>query len=284
MEAPPPPALRVAGLCRRFPVGLGLRRRSALEALDLDVAPGTVLGLVGPNGSGKSTLLRLAAGVDRPDAGHVEVFGIPVSDPRARARLAYLPEDSPFPPELSAQAVLDLCAALAGRPRRALRERGRALLARVGLAEVARRPLATYSRGMLRRFGLAQVFLTEPELALLDEPTAGLDAPGFEVFDDLLREARARGTTVVLSSHLSSDVHAHCDRLAVLVGGRIAAHGTLDELCASEGRVAVEVEGLTRDALNELAAWIDAHGGTVRSTRPTGRSLLELYRGRNAPT
>lgn len=278
MDAPSPPALRVEGLERRFAYGLGLKRRPVLSGVDLMVETGVVLGLVGPNGSGKSTLLRLLAGADRPDAGRIEVLGLRPQEAAARARLAYLPEDSPYPPELSGHAVLDLAAALAGRSSRQTRERGRELLRRVGLEAVGKRPLATYSRGMQRRFGLAVVLLTEPEVLLLDEPTAGLDAPGFEVVDDLLGEARARGTTIVLSSHLVGDVHAHCDRLAILVDGRLVAHDTTRALCESDGRVSAELEGLEGQHLEELRSWAEHHGGKVLSVRPSGRGLQELYR------
>ena len=274
--------VRIEGLRRSFPVGLGLRRATVLEGVTLDVAAGSTLGLVGPNGSGKSTLLRLLAGVDRPDAGRVTIDGGGVREARRRGRIGFLPEDSPFPSELSPREVIDLSAALAGRPVRSLRTRGAELLARVGLGAVARRPLRTFSRGMLRRFGLAHTFLLEPDLVLLDEPTAGLDAPGFAVVDELLGAARARGATVILSSHLLSDVHGHCDRLAVLIGGRVAAAGTPRELCAEEGRMSLEIDGLDAARLDALARWVAEHGGALRSVRPTGRGLAELYRAHGA--
>ncbi len=271
------PALRLREVTRRFPIGLGFRRRTVLDRIDLELVRGASLALVGPNGSGKSTLLRLAAGVDRPSAGAIEVLGGPVAHAAVRKRLAFLPEDSPFPPELSARAALDLLGALSGLPRRQVKERGEALLERVGLAEHRRRPLRGFSRGMLRRFGLAQAFLSEPELVLLDEPTAGLDAEGFSVLEGLLAEARERGTTVVLASHMLSDVHDHCDHMALLLGGRVAALGTPAELLDSQGRARVELEGLTEAQLEELSRWVEEQGGSVRAIRPSGRTLLELY-------
>ena len=271
-------ALRLSGVTRRFPVGLGLRRRAALHGIDLELPHGATLALVGPNGSGKSTLLRLIAGVDRPSAGVIEVLGETPSRSAARRRLAYLPEDSPFPPELTARAALDLLGALSGLPRAQVRDRGDALLERVGLAPDRRRTLRGFSRGMLRRFGLAQAFLSEPDVVLLAEPTAGLDAEGFAVIEDLLGEARARGATIVLASHVLADVHDHCDRVAVLLDGRVAVQGAPAVLLDRSARMRVEVEGLDEDRLTALEAWIREQGGRVAAVRPSGRTLLELYR------
>lgn len=275
-------ALGLEGVRRSFPMGLGLRRRAVLHGIDLDLERGRTLGVVGPNGSGKSTLMRIVAGIDRPSAGRVAVLGGSPADARVRARLAFLPEDSPFPRELSALSMMDLLGGLHGMRRRQVRPRAQALLERVGLASTARAPLRTYSRGMLRRFGLAQAFLADPELVLLDEPTAGLDAPGFAVLEDLLGEAQRRGASVLLTSHLLSDVHDHCDGLAILIDGRIAGRGAPGELLTAEGRVQVEVEGLDPAALGKLEAWVGAAGGRVLRTRPGGRTLLELYRAHGA--
>ena len=275
-------AFRLSGVGQAFPVGLGLRRAEVLRGIDLELARGRSLGMVGPNGSGKSTLLRLIAGVDRPRAGRVEVLGGSPREPRVRARVGWLPEESPFPRELGAQRALELIGNLNGLPRAVARERSRVLLERVGLAPHARAPLSRFSRGMLRRFGLAQAVLAEPDLLLLDEPTAGLDAPGCEVLESLLEEARARGASVVIASHLLSDVHRHCDQLAVMIDGRLAALGTPLELLArgAPGELAaeVEIEGLDAAALSELEAAVRARGGRWLGARPAQHSLLALYR------
>lgn len=277
------PALELSGVTRRFPIGLGLKRRTVLDRIDLSLPRGAVLALVGPNGSGKSTLLRLVAGVDRPSAGEIRVLGESPARRAGRRQLAYLPEDSPFPGELSARGVLALLGSLAGVPRATIRGRGDALLERVGLGQHRTRPLKGFSRGMLRRFGLAQAFLTDPEVILLDEPTAGLDAEGFGVLEDLMGAARARNATVVMASHVPADVHDHCDHLALLLDGRLAASGTPTELLAGSGRARLELEGLDDGDLEALRAWIEDRGGRVRSVRPSGRTLLELYRGAGTP-
>jgi len=282
MAQAPPPALHLSGVERSFPIALGLRRRRALAGIDLELEPGRTLGLVGPNGSGKSTLLRIVAGVDRPSRGTVRVFGADPQRASVRARLAYLPEDTPFPGELTANGVMQLLGSLHGLSRARIRERAGVLLERVGLGREARTPLKRYSRGMLRRFGLAQAFLTEPELVLLDEPTAGLDALGFEVVAELLGEARARGTTIAIASHVAADALEHCDRLALLLGGALVRQGTPLELLGVEGRVELAVEGLDEAQLEELERWITEQGGRLVARRAGTGTLLELYRASGA--
>lgn len=270
-------AVRLEDVRRRFPIGLGIKRREVLKGIDAELPRGATLALVGPNGSGKSTLMRLIAGVDRPTAGTIEVLGASPAKANVRRRLAYLPEDSPFPPELSAKAALGLLGSLSGLTRAETNERGAALLERVGLTAAAGRPLRAFSRGMLRRFGLAQAFLSEPELVLLDEPTAGLDAEGFGVLSSLIQDARSRGTTIVLASHVLADVHDHCDHMALLLGGRLAAFDTPERLLEGEGRARIEVGGLDEAGLEGLRGWVESQGGRVEAIRPSGRTLLELY-------
>ena len=219
------PALEIVGLSRRYRGG-----RTALDRVDLSLARGRTLGLAGPNGSGKSTLLSIVAGTEVATAGSVRVLGGSPLDRAVLRRVGWLPEDSPFPRELSARAALELCGALQGLTSAQLRERCGPMLEAVGLAPHARTRLGRYSRGMLRRFGLAQAALHDPELLLLDEPTAGLDAEGFEALDRLLERARARGASVVLASHLAGDLELRCDELCVLVDGRVAARGTPAEV------------------------------------------------------
>jgi len=210
-----------------------------LRGIDLDLARGRTLGLAGPNGSGKTTLLRVLAGVDRADEGGVEVLGESPADPAVRRRIGYLPEESPFPPELTARAALDLLGALNGMPRAARKREAERLIEIVGLRAEAGHRLGRFSRGMLRRFGLAQAALSAPELLLLDEPTAGLDAQGYEVLARLLDEARTRNAAVVIASHLIGDLRGSCDEIAVILRGSIAVRGGPTELL--EGRTLLDL-------------------------------------------
>jgi ABC-2 type transport system ATP-binding protein len=272
------PAVRAAGLKKHFSVQFGLGRKKVLRGLDFEWSRGESYGLVGPNGSGKSTLQRLLAGAERPSAGELTVLGGSLGSSEVRARIGYVPEDSPFPGELTPVAVLDLVGSLQGMPHREVVQRAERLLDLVGLSDHAKKPLRSYSRGMLRRFALAQAWLHEPDLLLLDEPTAGLDAQGFEVLAQLLEEARARGTTIVFASHLMSDLVEHCTEVFVLLDGRFAAQGSPTELFAREGCWRIDAANLNDERASDLGDWIRANGGEVERITPGGKTLFDLYR------
>jgi ABC-type multidrug transport system ATPase subunit len=276
-----PPAIETQALAQAFPSGFWLRERAILHGIDLRVARGEFLGLVGPNGSGKSTFLRVLAAIDAPRGGVVRIQGHDISSAEARRRIGFVPEDSPFPPELTARGTLDLCGALHRVPQRERRERAAKWLERVGLTQAAARRLSTFSRGMLRRLGLAAAMLHEPDVLLLDEPTAGLDAQGFDVFLGVLDEARARGTTLVVASHLLTDLQQRCDRLAVMLDGRLAAIAPpleLIERLGTRAEVDVKLQGADERALSELAREAAARGATWRGVEPSQSNLIELYR------
>lgn len=277
-----PQAVEIHALSKEFPVRnrLGLRSgtRRVLDGLDLVLEPGARLGLTGPNGSGKSTLLRILAGVEPPGSGTVQVFGGSLADPAIRRRLGFLPESSPFPAELSAREALELFASLHDLPRAERRARVAQSLERVGLGERAGGPLGRFSKGMLRRFGLAQAFLAEPDLILLDEPTAGLDAEGHVVLAELLEEAKTRGATLILASHQAGDLSRHTERLIVLVDGRVAVDGAPESGWGSEPRVRLELEGLASEDLEALEREVERRGGRVLDRGPATADLLELYR------
>ncbi len=271
-------ALEVRGLAQSYRVGWGFARRKVLDGIDLALLSGRTLGLLGPNGSGKSTLLRLLAGIERPTSGEVRILGRSTEDERARAKLGYLSEGNPFPGELHALETLEFLASVFGMRRKEATERALRALERVGLAGEAKKPLARFSQGMHRRFGLAQAFFHEPELVLLDEPTAGLDAAGQGLLDAFVTEARTRGTSLVISSHYPSDVLRLADEIAVLLEGRLMFRGTPEELVALERRVRIDVEGLAREDLDRLDDDIARLGGRVLRRGPSDDAFLALYR------
>ena len=210
----------------------GVRKRygtvTALDGVDLRVAPGTVHGLLGPNGAGKTTVLRILLALVRPDSGTVDVLGDPVVPHRAPAGVAGFVESPSFYPYLSAQANLDLLASLDG---------GHAdagtvddLLARVGLAGRGADRVSGFSLGMRQRLGIAAALLREPRLLILDEPANGLDPAGMREMRTLVRDLAADGHTVLLSSHLMAEVEQVCQDLTILRAGRVVYHGTLDAL------------------------------------------------------
>jgi ABC-2 type transport system ATP-binding protein len=209
----------------------------ALGGVDLAVERGELLGLLGPNGAGKSTLTKIACGLVRASGGRAEVEGAPAGSAPARAAIGYLAELFRFPDWLTADELVALHQDLAGSDGGAA-ERAE-LLELVGLEEARAVKVAAMSKGMQQRLGIAQALVGSPRLLMLDEPTSALDPVGRRVVRDLLGEMRRRGVAVVLSSHLLSEVELVCDRVAILVGGRIVAGGTPAELARPRG---VEVE------------------------------------------
>jgi ABC-type multidrug transport system ATPase subunit len=270
------PALRARGVSKRYRSGFWLRSHAALAGVDLEVAPGSFLGLIGPNGSGKSTFLRLAAGVESPSGGALSVFGSAPDGARARQATGYVSEGSPFPPELPARAVLRAIAGLRGFARREARTRAESELERFGLRELGQRPLGKLSTGQQRRFALAQAFLHGPELLLLDEPSAGLDAEGHAVLAERLGEARESGTTAILASHQGQDAFGSCEEVCVLIGGKLVLREFSNALAARADSIEIEFAGKAdpRAVLGALAQL----GVEARGLRPAPSAVQALYR------
>jgi ABC-2 type transport system ATP-binding protein len=292
--------LRLEGLARSFRGHLGIGRTVAVENLDLDVAPGQIFGLLGPNGAGKTTTLKMILGLIRPERGSVRLFGLPPSDPRARARVGFLPENPYFYDYLTAEEFLDFYARLDGLARDERRERVGELLARVGLSGRGRTPLRKFSKGMTQRLGMAQAILAEPDLLILDEPMSGLDPVGRREVRDLILAQRAAGKTVFFSSHILQDAEMICDRVAILVGGRLRFEGALGDVVSRNVlwyEVAVsgaKPEGLPGERVSssgdetllrvrdvaELAGLLSAvraAGGQVTSVWPRRDTLEDLF-------
>ena len=226
-----PPALATRALVKRF------GRTTALAGVDLEIAPGELVGLLGPNGAGKSTLTKIACGIVRSSAGEARVCGARAGSRPARAAVGYLAELFRFPDWLSAEEVLVLHQRLAS-------SRGGAgertdLLKLVGLSDARRVRVAAMSKGMQQRLGVAQALVGRPRLLLLDEPTSALDPAGRRTVRELLERLREREIAVLLNSHLLSEVELVCERVAILSHGRLVATGAMDELTRSRG---LEVE------------------------------------------
>jgi ABC-2 type transport system ATP-binding protein len=230
----------------------------ALEALDLAVPPGVVLGFLGPNGAGKTTAIRVLTTVLKPDAGTFTVAGIPHTKPlEIRQRVGVLPESAGYPERQSGEEFLRYHARLFGHSRESARETALSLLAETGLAERAGSAIGGYSRGMRQRLGIARALVNEPVVVFLDEPTLGLDPSGQRQMLGLIRQiAEARGATVVLSTHLLAEVEQVCGRVVILNRGRIVADGTVAEIARRagaprQGRLQVPPEA-TAQALEAL--------------------------------
>jgi ABC-2 type transport system ATP-binding protein len=225
--------VRVAGLVKRF------GRREALGGIDLEVAPGEAFGLVGANGAGKTTLIKCMLDFCSADAGSVEVFGVASGEPKARARLAYVPERFLPPHYLRGREFLQLTAALGGG---AYSEPGaRALLAELQLeAESLERPVRELSKGMTQKLGLAGGFLLARDLYLLDEPMSGLDPASRVAVKGVLARLTREGRTLFFTSHVLADVEELCSSIAVLDRGRLRFRGTPAELCARYSESSLE--------------------------------------------
>src|SRR5438067_13910823 len=220
-------ALAVRGLAKRYGTV------EALRGVDLTVEPGELVGLLGPNGAGKSTLVKIAVGLVRPSAGGAEVAGAPAGSLAARRSLGYLAELFRFPGWHSADEVLLLHQRLSGSDGG---ERERAeLLELVGLADARRRRVEDMSKGMQQRLGIAQALVGSPSVLFLDEPTSALDPVGRRVVRELLERLRGRGVSVLLNSHLLSEVELVCDRVVILLAGKVVAAGTPGELANPRG-------------------------------------------------
>jgi ABC-2 type transport system ATP-binding protein len=201
--------------------------KTAVRDLTLAVPKGEVFGFLGPNGAGKTTSIKMLLGLVRPTSGGGRLLGQPIGTTRARARVGYLPEHFAFHEWLRGRELLRFHGRLLGLGGERLEAGIEALLRRVELLDAADRCLQEYSKGMRQRIGLAQALLGEPELVFLDEPTSGLDPLGRLLVRDVIRELRARGTTVFLNSHLLSEVEVTCDRVAFVKNGSVVRDLTL---------------------------------------------------------
>ena len=216
------------GLTKRY------GRVVAVEDLNLEVEEGEVFGLLGPNGSGKTTTILMLLGLTEPTSGEARVLGLdPMREPlKVKARVGYLPDQVGFYGELSAWENLRYTTRLLGLPDGEAQARIEEVLKRMGLWEVKDRKVAAFSRGMRQRLGLAEVLLKRPKVAILDEPTLGLDPEAAREFLELIKGLKAEGITVLLSSHLLHQVQEICDRVGLFHRGRLALLGTVEDLAA----------------------------------------------------
>ena len=279
---PVPPMLRAAGLTMTYPGGT-----NALTGLTVDVPAGSV-GLVGANGAGKTTLFRLMLGLMRPSAGTLEVAGRRVdTDPvGVRSRLGYMPEHDCLPLDQSASDVVSTFGELAGLPPRAARQRASDVLDLVGLDEARFRPVGGFSTGMRQRTKLAQALVADPELVLLDEPTAGLDPVGREEMLELVGRLHGFGISAILATHLLDDVQRVCQHVVMIDRGHLVLAGPIDQMMQTTGVMRVEVGGRD-DAVPALAGALAARGVTATAadahnvdvdTRELGEDAFDLVR------
>jgi ABC-2 type transport system ATP-binding protein len=290
------PAIETRGLRKAY------GRTVAVESLDIRVEAGEVFGFLGPNGAGKTTAVKLLLGLTRPTAGSGTVLGAPLGDLATRGRIGYLPELFRYQAWLTAREVLELHASLAGLERRRRAGEIARVLALVGLADRAGDRTAGFSKGMQQRLGLATALLGDPALVILDEPTSALDPVGRDDVRAIIREAQARGSAVLLNSHLLGEVERLCNRVAIVNRGRVVAAGSLTELLGEaavrlrvtdlpiddglfagfgpverDGEGWLVVRGVPDDRVPALVDAVVAAGGRIHAVDPGRRSLEDLF-------
>jgi ABC-2 type transport system ATP-binding protein len=225
-----PPIVKSVGLTKVFRDFWNRPKARAVNDIDFEVREGEVLGLLGPNGSGKSTTVKMILGLLYPSAGALTVFGSSPQAVEIKKNIGYLPEESYLYKHLTAMETLDFFGSLFNLSKNERKQRSEQLLDMVGLSHVRRRPVGEFSKGMARRIGLAQAMINDPDFLILDEPTSGLDPIGCKEVKDLILTLKRRGKTVLITSHLLSDVEDICDRAIILYGGKIRAEGSLNKL------------------------------------------------------
>ena len=276
-------AVLTQSLRKEFHLGWGRGRVLAVEGLDLEVKRGEVFGLLGPNGSGKSTAMKMILGLLRPTSGRAEVCGCRAGTLAARRQIGFLPENPYFPVFLSGAELVRYYGKLCGMGGKKLEERVEELLSLVRLGgEAGRRPLRTYSKGMLQRAGLAGALVSDPDIIMLDEPTAGVDPAGSREIRDLIRELKERGKTVIFSSHLLEQVEDVADRVVILHRGQKLREGRLEDLLTQTGEWQVRAKGLGDGQRRELHAWLVRHGAEVMM-EGSPRERLEDFFLRSLP-
>jgi len=276
-QKPAEVVISVRGLTKVFRDFWNRPKARAVDNVDFEVRRGEVFGLLGPNGSGKSTTVKLLLGLLNPTKGHIEVFGHSPRHVQTKARIGYLPEESYLYRYLNSKETLNFFGNIFELSKADRDNRSEQLLDMVGLGKAQTRAVGEFSKGMQRRIGLAQALINDPDLIILDEPTAGLDPIGCREVKDLILALARRGKTVILSSHLLSDVEDVCDRVVIYYGGKIQAMGTLKDLLAKPDSVRITAPVLPRETLEQVLSIIrkDIANGEVRVDNPTQN--LESY-------
>ena len=267
----------VRGLTKIFNDFWGRPKARAVDNVDFEIRRGEVFGLLGPNGSGKSTTVKMLLGLLNSTKGHIEIFGHSPRHVATKAKIGYLPEESYLYRFLNSQETLDFFGQLFKIEKKKRRERSAQLLEMVGLSQANTRAVGEFSKGMQRRIGLAQALINDPDLIILDEPTAGLDPIGCREVKDVILALARRGKTVLLTSHLLADVEDVCDRVVIYYGGHIQAMGTLNELLAKPDSIRITTPVLSRATMERVLEIIrsEVAADKVRVDNPTQN--LESY-------
>jgi ABC-2 type transport system ATP-binding protein len=264
------PVIEIENLTKEYPFGfLHLKKKTSLEGLSMQVEDGEVFGFLGPNGAGKSTTIKLLMGLIFPTAGTARILGKSISDTEMHRDIGYLPEQPYFYDYLTAAEVLDYFARFHDLGVEDRRERVQKMLKKVGLETAKKIQLRKYSKGMLQRVGLAQAILHDPKVVILDEPMSGLDPVGRREVRDIILELKHMGKTVLFSTHILPDAEMLCDRVGVIVGGKLRGVGAPGEI------VGMKAHGM--EILFELTGAMPAGNALFgKATRTGDRYRLQV--------
>ncbi|MBI3359122.1 MAG: ABC transporter ATP-binding protein [Nitrospirae bacterium] len=222
--------IKTKGITKEYGAGLGQKRIKALDRLDLEIKEGEIFGVLGPNGAGKTTTIKILVGLMRPTSGTAQIFGKDCNNTKVRSKLGFLAESPYFYEYLTASEFLAFYGQLFDLSKNEIKQRSSALLKQVGLESSANLQLRKFSKGMLQRIGIAQALINNPALVILDEPMSGLDPIGRKEMRELILSLKAQGKTIFFSSHIIHDVEVICDRVGILVNGKLLAVGQIDEI------------------------------------------------------
>ena len=270
------PAICIRNLTKDFAIGMRGMKLRAVEDLCLEVGDNEIFGLLGPNGSGKSTTIKIILGLLEASTGNCEIYGKPSKLVDARRSVGFLPESPYFYRYLTGRELVRYYARICMVARAEIDAAVDSVIKLVGMTEAADRRVGTYSKGMLQRIGLAQSLVHDPQLVILDEPTAGVDPLGSAAIAEIVRELKRRGKTILLSSHLLAQVEGLCDRVAILHRGKLVREGRVDDLVEEKDAESLVVQGLNAEARAAVEAEIKAQGGRLaRVEKP--RLSLDAY-------
>ncbi len=269
-------AICIQNLTKDFAVGMRGKKLRAVDDLCLEVGDNEIFGLLGPNGSGKSTTIKIILGLLEASKGTCEIYGRPSKFVDARRSVGFLPEAPYFYRYLTGRELVRYYARICMVSRVKIDSAVDSVIKLVGMTEAADRRVGTYSKGMLQRIGLAQSLVHDPQLVILDEPTAGVDPLGSAAIAEIVRELKRRGKTVLLSSHLLAQIEGLCDRVAILHRGKLVREGRIDDLVEEKDAESLVVQGLSAEGRAVVEAEIKAQGGRLaRVEKP--RLSLDAY-------
>lgn len=233
--------INIEKISKEFKEGIGSRKVKALEDLTLEIHKGEVFGFLGPNGAGKSTAIKILINLISPDTGHASIMGKDVMDKDTRRHVGYLPENPYFYDYLTAEELLWFGGRASGLSSNVIKERTNELLNKVNLQAARKRQLRTYSKGMVQRAGIALALIHDPDVVILDEPMSGLDPIGRKMVSDIMMELKKQGKTIFFSSHILTDIERFCDRVGIIVGGKLRLVDRLDTLLLSGAATLEEI-------------------------------------------